>query len=305
MSGPLVSVVIPHFEGKEWVEETIRSVENQTYENIELVIVDDNSQDDSLEFIRSLEIDLEVEIAENDENLGMAANRNRGVRIADGDYISILDQDDICHEERFEKQVEYMEENPETGITYTNLQQIDPGGEVINRQKFEKSLRDMSFGEIAEYVYTTYWMPEDPPIPLTTELIRSEVFEQIGFYDESLYGLNDRDLMVRAAREYDVAVMDEVLFSKREHGGNASGKREKMVRDHSIMTEKMVNLHPPLKKHYYRRRGFFDLDMGITYIRNENYLEGLKNMLRGFIAKPGYSTKVGLQYLFLRPEKNM
>ena len=101
-----VSVIIGVYNSEKYIEETIRSVLNQTYKNFELIVIDDGSTDKSFEIVAKLaEKDKRIKFLKNDRNLGVSATRNRLIDIAKGEYVAIMDSDDISLPERLEKQV--------------------------------------------------------------------------------------------------------------------------------------------------------------------------------------------------------
>ncbi len=106
MNNPKVSIIIPSFNSEEWIEETIKSVLRQSYENIECVIVDDGSQDDSVKKAKGFE-DSRLIIVEQ-QNQGACSARNHGFRISTGDYICYLDADDAISENKIERQIELL-----------------------------------------------------------------------------------------------------------------------------------------------------------------------------------------------------
>ena len=119
MDSILVSVIMANYKTKiEYLQEAIDSILNQTYRNFELIIIDDCSQDESVDYIKSIN-DNRVRLLINDKNSGPAVTRNRGLEVAKGKYIAIMDSDDISMPTRLEKQVAYMEMNPDVFVCGT------------------------------------------------------------------------------------------------------------------------------------------------------------------------------------------
>lgn len=110
-----ISVIIPMHNSSKHIEECLESVINQTYKNIEIIVVDDLSQDNSLELVRNFN-DNRIKIIELEENVGAANSRNKGIEEALGDYICFLDSDDYWVLDKLERQVKFMEENSYTFI---------------------------------------------------------------------------------------------------------------------------------------------------------------------------------------------
>ena len=106
----LVSVIMPAFNPQRYIRAAIRSVLSQTYVNFELIIVDDFSQDNTKEIVRSFS-DLRIKLIENTKNLGISKSLNKAIKLLKGDYIARMDADDICFPKRLEKQVSYLEKH--------------------------------------------------------------------------------------------------------------------------------------------------------------------------------------------------
>ena len=108
----LVSVIMSNYNTPEsYLREAIESVLNQTYADFELIIIDDCSTDNSLEIIREYK-DERIVVLENKENMGITKSLNRGLSVARGEFVARMDADDICFPKRFEKQVQFLKENP-------------------------------------------------------------------------------------------------------------------------------------------------------------------------------------------------
>lgn len=121
----LVSIVMPSYNCAKFVEDTIRSVQAQTYQNWEIIFMDDCSKDDTIRRISELrEKDPRIKLYQNYGNLGAAVSRNNALREAKGRWIAFLDSDDLWEPEKLEKQIAFMEQH-EYAYTYTNYQEID------------------------------------------------------------------------------------------------------------------------------------------------------------------------------------
>jgi glycosyltransferase involved in cell wall biosynthesis len=117
MDTPKVSVIIPTYNGREYINDAIQSVLDQTYPNLELIIVDDSSPEDMSLVVKSF-LDTRVRYIRHKRNLGAVAARKTGVDASSGDIIAFLDQDDLFHKKKLEMHVAYFLKNPETGLTY-------------------------------------------------------------------------------------------------------------------------------------------------------------------------------------------
>lgn len=129
-SGELVSIIMPSYNCGKYVEETIRSVQAQTYQNWEIIFVDDCSKDDTIGLVSELQKnDSRIKLLQNDKNSGAAVSRNTALRNARGRWIAFLDSDDLWEPTKLEKQVRFMEENGYK-FSYTEYQEIDADGNL-------------------------------------------------------------------------------------------------------------------------------------------------------------------------------
>lgn len=125
MTNDLVSIIMPSYNCGEYVEETIRSIQAQTYQNWEIIFVDDCSQDDTVRKVQLMqEKDSRIRLFQNDKNSGAAVSRNRAIKEARGRWIAFLDSDDLWVPEKLEKQIAFMEGNG-YAFSYTNYVEID------------------------------------------------------------------------------------------------------------------------------------------------------------------------------------
>jgi len=124
----LVSIITPLYNSKEFIVETIKSVLLQTYQNWEMIIVDDVSSDNSCEIVDTFsEEDNRIKLVKLDVNSGAAAARNKAIQMANGKYIAFLDSDDLWHPNKLDKQISFMEKN-KLPFTFTSYQKINEEG---------------------------------------------------------------------------------------------------------------------------------------------------------------------------------
>ncbi len=212
----LVSVICLCYNHSDFVIESLQSVINQSYKNIELIIVDDCSNDNSVAVIKKwLKNFSEIQFIANDKNLGNTKAFNKAVQFAKGEYIIDLAADDILLPNCVILQVEKFEKSKykNLGLVYGNCENIYENGgfdsyyfEVdSNKKVIEKRIT----GDIYKTVIST-----GKGICSVTALIKKDVFDAIGGYDESL-AYEDLDFWIRLSRNYEVDFIDEILVQKR------------------------------------------------------------------------------------------
>lgn len=130
MNQDLVSVIMPSFNTVKYIEKSIESVLNQTYKNLELIIVDDCSTDNTDEIIKPLLSDKRIKYIKNEKNSGAAVSRNKAMAAAQGKWIAFLDSDDIWEKDKLEKQIDFMEKSG-CAFSFTGYEFADANGKPL------------------------------------------------------------------------------------------------------------------------------------------------------------------------------
>ena len=131
MSKPEVSVLLPVYNEENYLHQSINSILNQTYKNFELIIIDDGSTDKSIDIINSYN-DSRIILIKNEKNLHIAKSLNKGFKQANGVYIARIDGNDIANNTRFEKQVDYLNNNNNCAVVFCPVMKIDQDGNTLN-----------------------------------------------------------------------------------------------------------------------------------------------------------------------------
>ena len=210
---PVVSVLVGCYNQARYVEECLDSVLNQTYDNIELIIVDDCSQDESVSTIeRWLETkQVSAIFIKHQENHGICRTFNDALRQAKGRYISVLAADDVYLPDKIERQVDMMETlPPKVGVVYSDSWQMDVHGNPLPEKFIDAHRRfdSMPEGNIFPVLLNGNF------IPAMAALIRRECFDTVGLYDEELV-YEDFDMWLRLARHYDFAFSPDIFVKYR------------------------------------------------------------------------------------------
>ncbi len=203
---PFITVIIPTYNRARWLEHAIDSVLSQTFKDWELIIVDDASTDETTELL-SLYGSASRTITLS-RNQGVSAARNTGIRNSDSPWVAFLDSDDQWLPQKLEKQVRYLHRYPQSQILFTDEIWIRHGRRVNPGKKHRKHE-----GWIFQPSLSLCLMA-----PSTT-MIRREVFETTGLFDESLPVCEDYDLWLRAAARFPVNLLDEKLMIR--YGGHS------------------------------------------------------------------------------------
>ena len=211
MNKPLVSVVIcEHNTPLEFLEKAIESMLSQTYSNFEIVFVDDCSKSDYMSL--NCMNDSRIRIIKNEKNLGLASSRNIGINASKGKYIAIMDTDDISHSDRLEKQVEFMENNPDVAVCGTWFNMFGDRSGTIKRVVDDN-----------EYYRCCLLFGNNPTIINPSTMIRKSVIVENNIrLNEKLKSAEDYDLWVKISKFGRVTNLKEVLFDYRIRKGQMS-----------------------------------------------------------------------------------
>jgi glycosyltransferase involved in cell wall biosynthesis len=221
MKEPLVSVICVSYNHTRFVEEAIRSVVNQAYKNIEIIIVDDASNDSSQEVIRKLVVEFpSIQFLLIEKNVGNCKAFNLGFALSKGDFIIDFATDDVMMPDRIAKQIALFQFlPPNVGVVFTDATYINEEGKFL-RKHYEylfrkRLLNEVPQGDVYTKVLSRYF------IPSPTMMVKRVVLEKIGGYDETL-AYEDFDFWVRSARSFKYSYLNESLTKIRKSTSSMS-----------------------------------------------------------------------------------
>lgn len=204
---PLVTAIIPTFNRPNLAVTAVQSVLDQTYENIELVVVDDGSDVPIESEIADLEMDslVDVQVHRHEKNRGANTARNIGISAANGEYIAFLDDDDYWCPEKIERQVTALQEAEEdTAIAFTGQRCVDSSGITTTVTRPTNSSSFLK-GLIAGASFGTF----------STVMVRNSVFDRVGMLDERFPCWQDREWYYRLAEHFEFVAIRELLIVRR------------------------------------------------------------------------------------------
>src|SRR5262245_22947148 len=207
---PRVSVIIPAYNRADLIGETIESVLNQTFDDFEIIIVDDGSTDSTSEVVRKFDGPIKYLYQ---ENRGRSCARNRGFEVSVGDYVCFLDSDDVLKPGMLERQVSLLDSNSRLGFVYSDYQFINQTGEILPRPEVFRG-RPLRRGDIFRFlIYFDF-------IPPSTVLARRDCMDKTGLFESSLEPAEDLDWLLRMTCMYETDYIPEPLCQFRKHDGN-------------------------------------------------------------------------------------
>jgi glycosyltransferase involved in cell wall biosynthesis len=211
---PLVSIIIPTYNRGNFLYETVRSVLEQTYLNLELIIVDNHSTDNTDRIIKEFN-ESRIKYFKNHNYGIISVNRNFGIRCAQGDYVYFCDSDDLWEKDKLSTQLKFMESPKDVALCFSNGKIITENGD-LRGDYFQKSPPErITYRTLLTHNYVS---------TLSVAVRRSALME-VGLFDEAkeIVGIEDFELWIRIAKKYSIRYIPEKLFRYRIHKGNEMG----------------------------------------------------------------------------------
>lgn len=242
---PLVSVLIPAYNHENYIQETIESIINQTYPNIELIILDDGSKDKTWEKITELKPKCENRFVkihfETKQNEGTCMTLNKLLKLSSGEFVYIIASDDLAKPQAIEKEVKFLQNNPDYALAVGDNEYVDSMGKQIFRTQkaFTSNIKNAKYKTVKEFLssklkidflsddfgsYKTLYKENYIP---NGYLIRKNIFETIGNFTKNA-PLEDFWLMLQISKYKKMKYIDEILFSYRIHDTNTIGNSTRM-----------------------------------------------------------------------------
>lgn len=205
MDNPTISVIMPVYNAKKYIKETVDSILQQTFTDFELILIDDCGTDGSMEIINSYS-DGRIKVFHNEKNMGIAYSRNRALKESRGNYIAIMDDDDVAYRSRFEKQVEFLKKNESIDIVGGKTEYINEKNEVIR-----EAIEVVENPQWIQAYFLFYNIFNNSEIMMK----RSIVFDNNIFYRDGMLGMEDFDFWVRCSKIATMSNIQDVVLRKR------------------------------------------------------------------------------------------
>lgn len=217
---PLVTVVIPSYNHEKYIKEAVLSVINQkNYSNIELIVIDDGSSDNSPKILEELSQQYTFRYIRR-ENRGLCKTLNEALTHSLGKYFSICASDDKFMVDKVAQQVDFLESNPNYGVCYGDIVLIDEVGNIENRVTVNNAksgwiFKELLLGEIG--------------IPAPSTMMRTEILRELGGYSEEV-PIEDWDMWLRISQKYEIGYLNSYLACYRNHDNNTFKQSYKMFK---------------------------------------------------------------------------
>lgn len=268
---PKVSILTPIYNTKEeWLRENIESVLIQTFQDFEFIILNDSPNNDKLKEIVLSYKDSRIKYFENEINLGISKSRNRLLDLAKGEYIAILDHDDICMPQRLEKQVKFLDENKEYGVISSNYKKI-PKNYIVKNPSSNCIIKNI--------------LSEKMALLHTGMMIRKSIFIKNNIkYNEKFTPAEDYMLLIDLVEHTMFYNLPEVLMHYREDENNTTNlQKEKMLNADILCKIELSKRYPNLSTKNLRRTIWINIFNKIPFVKIKKDISSTTYYLFGLI----------------------
>lgn len=228
----LVSVIIPTYNRANFIIDSIESVLAQTYSNFEIIVVDDNSSDNTAEVIAPYLYKYNfISYVKHDTNRGGSAARNTGAKMCKGEYIAFLDSDDKWHESKLEKIIHTFKQDSQIGLVYSDFYAVNANTKEVN-YNYCLNPKDSYFSILCEnFIGTTSLI-----------VLKKEVFDSVGGFKEGLPSCQDWEFYINVLKKFKIKKVEDALVYYLVHENSISGNLERVIAGHIYIYEKVMNL---------------------------------------------------------------
>ncbi len=292
----LVSVIIPVYNHERYVSYSIQSVLQQTYKNIELIVIDDGSTDGSAKVIRDL-LQNHCFTFLARANKGLSATINEGIQLSHGEYICILASDDIYKHHKIKMQVDYLDNNQEYAMCCSLAETIDKNGTLLPQIIGYNNSETLKFNRLIE----------NNSITGVTVMLRRSVFESIGLFDVML-SVEDWDMWLRVSEKLKIGYIPEVVACYRIHDTNQSSNQLLLIdqglkilnkwRKYDFALKSVKNILRKYTIQYSRKGDFNYLRLVNNYPQIITSSFFLKSFIVFLIMSPLNTSRRAIVYLF-------
>lgn len=242
-----IDVIIPVFNGAKYIAEAINSVDNQTLRPRTIIVVNDGSTDQTTNLVKKYQKQAKCKIIlYSKNNGGLSSARNYGIKKSTAGLLAFLDADDLWLPTKLEKQLELFNKPSykNLGVAFCDYEMIDENGKVdqsIPRSRLDQSSRGN--------IYTKLLEGNKVAGSGSGVLIKREVFQKVGYFDENLPAAEDWDMWLRIAREFDFDYVSQKLVQIRRHQTNMSNSEFRLLKGITLVLNKLVEMGIYSKKY--------------------------------------------------------
>lgn len=236
-----VSIIVPVLNGEKYIEDAIKSAQNQSYKDYEMIVIDGSSTDRTLSIVNRLaKQDKRITVV-NQPKPGLAAAQNYGVSLAKGEFIAFLEADDLWHPDKLMLQLECLRSNPKIGLASCYSVVINENGYLMGWQ-LGVNVNGMVYEKVIE---------RNPISTCSIPMIRCKYLQEIGLFDEQVRYVDDAEMWIRFAKKFPIATIPKALVGYRRWTSNRSKDYKGMILDGESVLNRVFENDPNLNKRFY------------------------------------------------------
>jgi len=272
-----VSVIIPCYNSSKFIHKTLASVFSQTYQNLEILAVDDGSLDETRLILLDYGNKLKVTWHEGNINKGLGESLNLGVKNTNCELIALMDHDDMWHPKKIEMQVNAFKEDEEIGLCFTNGYVIDSYDKELYPFYTEEKKHVDDFGSILLKCYIK---------TMSSVVVKRELIKKIGCFGNYIAAC-DHDMWIRLSEVGKFCYLSDFLTYYRIHEDQSSKRNvESMWKEDMLILKEATRRHPYEKDIRNKRMAVIRYGLAMSYMHRRKYFNGIKNLIMAGINDP-------------------
>jgi len=284
---PLISVLLPVFNGGKYLQAAVKSIIQQTYQNWELFILDDGSSDGAVDELRDLIRDDRIKIYSDGFNYGLSQRLNQGIQLSNGKYIARMDADDFSFPNRFKIQIDFLEKNPKVDLLGTRA--------IVFRDQDPMIVGLLPYRQFHNELLNVPW--RGIPLPHPTWMGKREWFLTHQYSLPEVKRAEDQDLLLKASKDSIYHCLPNVLLAYRQTIFDV--KKSRIAR-HSMVSFQV--------KYFFKNREYFNLIASSTMLILKlciDFLASIKGCEQLFFARMGFEVPVNVKLEFYQIYKDL
>ncbi len=257
MNKNLVSIIVPVFKNSHFLNDSLRSILDQTYSNIEIIIVDDGSPEKNKikKIFRKFKKRNKIKLIRLNSNQGVSCALNKGIKNSKGEYISWLSHDDFLHKKKIDKQLSVLKKTSKK-ICFSNFVQVDKSKNKIKHITISSNLFEPKYSILFRDNFN-----------ICTALIKKSIFKKVGYFDATKLHTQDYNMMFKIFRYYKPIILEDFLFFSRKHKNQNS---KIFINEAKIEKEDLyLSKFKEIKKIFIKSNIFKKIYI-IFFLRNKN-----------------------------------
>lgn len=282
----MVSVVVPAYNRRNYIAQAIDSVLAQSYDNFEIIVVDDGSTDGTFEILDDYFNAGKIKLFfhEKRANKGQSASINLGLKAVRGEFVAILDSDDYWDFNKLDIQVEFLNSNMDVGLIYSNGYAVNESGDKLYSIHSSDHVEPCDPNSVLLDCYLA--------LPVNS-LVRRSVYDKVGGFDETFRAAQDHDMLIRMAEVTQFAYIPDFLWYYRKHGDSISVKKRELRWITGFEILRRAKARYPYRPETIRKRAaVLNFRLGQTYWDEGRKLKAIPYLVKSGLLDPGRALAV-------------